>query len=74
MKLDEIVMKLVGPVMPIGESNADSQRLENLRVLTMLIEDLLYEVAVVSKNKDRHEASMKKAGVLGDEFLSRIKE
>lgn len=36
MELHEVVMKLVGPVMPAGETREDERRLENMKALTEL--------------------------------------
>lgn len=30
MKMIDIVNKLIGPIQPVGDSNADEKRLENL--------------------------------------------
>ena len=38
MELYEIVMKLVGPVQPVGETRADEQRLTSMKKLTELAE------------------------------------
>jgi len=40
----EVVKKLIGPIKPIGESNTDQDRLENLKKMTELIELLLDDV------------------------------
>jgi len=38
MELYEIVMKLVGPVQPVGETRADKQRPASMKKLTELAE------------------------------------
>lgn len=70
MELHEIVMKLIGPVGPIGETNADHERLDNLKQLCTLVDRLVAIIDSVIPNKDRHEASMKEAGEYADKFLT----
>ena len=74
MELHEIVMKLVGPVMPVGETREDERRLENMKALTELVDRLLFEVDAVSHNADRVEASMKAVGVHARDFMTAVKD
>lgn len=74
MELKEIVQKLVGSIMPVGESHLDTKRLENLKIMCELIEDLVYEVNYVARDKDRYESSMKEMGVYAQKFLDNLKE
>jgi hypothetical protein len=72
MELKEIVMKLVGPINPIGETNADGRRFENLVTMCALVNDLVKEIDEVAyTNKDRSEFSMKRAGEYANKFLSK---
>lgn len=73
MELHEIVMKLIGPVRPLGEHNADQTRLANIKVLTELIDRLLYEIVSVEHNADRVEYSMKAIGKHAREFMENVK-
>ena len=59
MELYEIVMKLVGPVQPVGETRADEQRLANMKKLTELTDLLLGEIDDAVHSADRVEAPMK---------------
>lgn len=62
MELSEIVMKLIGPVEPVGCSSTDQDRLNNAIALTNLIEDLL---AIVNENThyaNSYEYSVKTIG------------
>lgn len=69
----EVVKKLVGPINPVGESHTDKNRFENLKVMTELVDCLLTDINAVSyKNKDRVEASMKKAGNFASKFFDEI--
>lgn len=64
-------MKLVGKINPVGESNTDSERFENLKLLCDLVEELLIGITdVANENKDRYESSMKRAGDYAQNFLT----
>jgi hypothetical protein len=69
MDLFCIVMKLIGPVNPIGDTNTDSDRLENLKELLELTDNLLTVIdRLAMQNKDSKECSVRKAGQLCDEW------
>lgn len=74
MELKEIVQKLVGSITPAGESHLDTKRLENLKVMCDLVEDLVYEITFVARDEDRYEASMKEMGTYARKFLDNLKE
>ena len=74
MELHEVVMKMVGPVMPVGETREDERRLENIKKLTELVDRLLFEIDAVSHNADRVEASMKAIGVRARDFMTAVKD
>ena len=74
MELYEVVMKLVGPVQPIGSHGEDMARLENIRNLTELIDRLLYEVDAAAKYAARSEASMAAIGIHALNFLTEVKD
>ena len=74
MELYEIVMKLVGPVQPIGETRADEQRLANMKKLTELTDLLLGEIDDAVHGADRVEASMKAIGIHARDFMAIIKD
>ena len=69
-----VVMKLVGPVMPVGESHTDEERLKNLRLLTDVVDRLLFEVSSVATCSTRHEHSIKKAGKFAVDVLKDIRD
>lgn len=56
----QIVMTLIGPIYPMGESQGDTERLDNLHELTHLIDDLLTDVQSIAM-ETRQEASIAKA-------------
>lgn len=67
----DIVLKLIGPISPVGESGADEERLENLKKLCDLVDGLMFEIDHVASHKDRYEYSVKKAGEYADNFLKK---
>lgn len=71
LELKDIVMKLIGNINPIGETNTDNDRFENLKCLCALVDDLVGQIDNVSyKNKDSHEFSVKRASDYADKFLT----
>ena len=70
MDLHEIVKKLVGKINPVGETNADNERFENLKVLCALVDNLIMDIDDMSfQNKDAHEFSVKRASEYAEKFL-----
>jgi len=70
----QIIEKLIGPIIPVGESNIDKRRLENMGDHLLLIDALLKDVHLVANYKDRHEYSMQFAGKRAQEFLDELLE
>ena len=71
MSLFSIVLKLTGPVAPVGETQTDDARFENLQQLLGLMAKLHGLVDdIATQNKDRHEFSMSRAGKKCDEYLN----
>jgi hypothetical protein len=60
--LTALVQTLVGPIIPVGETNYDKKCYENVKELTLLIDNLLYQLLEVSNCRTRQEASIKKVG------------
>lgn len=69
MNLYDVVIKLIGPVRPIGETQTDTERFKNLQEMTHLVDKLVYDIDAVATDRDRHEASIKKAGNFANKFL-----
>lgn len=69
MELEDVVSKLIGPVLAVGETHEDNKRLENLKTLTALVERLLLTIHEASSAADRQEASMKAIGMHARKFL-----
>lgn len=69
MNIYEIVKKLVGEIEPVGETNEDNRRFENLKVMTELVDRLIYDIDSVIPSKRKTEYSMNRAGKFADDFL-----
>lgn len=61
-QLANLVMQLNGEINPIGETNIDDIRFNNLIQLQNTMELLIGEIIEVCKYCDRYEYSMSKAG------------
>jgi inorganic pyrophosphatase len=69
----EIVRKLIGNIEPVGETNEDDRRFENLKKITELTEKLIAEIAnVESDYKSAYQYSMKRVSNYAGEFLNRL--
>jgi hypothetical protein len=68
----DIVKKLIGEIEPIGETNTDNERFENLKEMTNLVNDLIMDIQDVSEYEDRGEYSMHRAGKHAEKFLGDI--
>ena len=74
MDIYDVVTKLIGPIMPIGETNTDEKRFENLQEMVSLVNELLDDIHSVTVHKTRGEWSMKHAGEYADKTLKEIGE
>lgn len=71
MELIDVVNKLVGKINPVGKTETDNERFENLKVLCDLTNCLVTAIDQVAyDNKDRYEYSMKRAGEYAKNFLT----
>ena len=61
-EISDIVMKLIGEVEPVGETNADNRRYDNLLLLLNTVDILLDEIQFVMPYSEYVEYSMKRAG------------
>jgi len=68
----EIVKKLIGEILPAGETNRDDIRFDNLKMMTDLVGRLVCDIDDVAyANKDREEFSIKRAADHASNFLSK---
>ena len=70
MTVYDVVKKLIGEINPIGETNEDARRFENLEKMVILVDTLIGEIdKVAANNKNRQEYSLKKSGQFADKYL-----
>lgn len=74
MTLTDVVLKLVGPVNPVGDSSVDEKRKANLRELCDLTEQLIYTIARLKSNSASYEFSVKDIGDYAAKRLAALKE
>ena len=58
----EIVNKLIGRISPVGETNEDNERFDNLKSMCELLEQLFIEVAALKSYQNSNQFSVKRAG------------
>lgn len=67
----EIVENLVGEINPVGETNEDEVRFENLKVMCDLANSLISRIDDVAyKNKDSYEFSIKRSAEYAGKFIT----
>jgi hypothetical protein len=73
MNIIDVIRKLIGRIEPIGETNEDNTRYENLREYEIVLAGLVSDVFIVAKAKDRCEYSMYRSGKYAYEILTELK-
>jgi hypothetical protein len=73
MEIYDVVKKLTGPIVPIGETNTDEVRLNNLLTMLATIDYLINEVRLVAFLADRQEYSIHLAGKTALDYLKDLK-
>ncbi len=68
----EMVKKLVGEIIPVGETYEDTRRLNNLENMIALVGHLISDIDKVAMNKGRPEYSLDKAGIVASEYLDSL--
>lgn len=72
MNHHEIVKKLIGQIKPVGETNTDNERMENLIQMCNLVENLLYDIEDMAfLNRDSQEFSVKRSVDFANGFLEK---
>jgi len=67
----DIVKKLVGKIRPVGESNTDAERLENLKEMCSLVEMLLMDIVDMEfDSRDDKQCSVRKCGDYAAKFIN----
>lgn len=69
----DVVLRIIGPVAPIGISEHDEERYSNLKELCHLTNQLLSEIYAVSENSRDFRSSVSKSGKYAEDFLIRIR-
>lgn len=67
--ITEVVFRLVGQTNPVGESIEDERRLENLKTLMTVTENIISQIIDVSSEKGHYQSSNKEAGQRAYKFL-----
>jgi len=62
MEIYDIVKTLIGDIKPVGETNEDERRYQNLEATIKLVDFLLDDIKTASDDSNRQEFSMKKIG------------
>ena len=69
----DVVKKLLGDISPVGETNTDNDRYDNLKETIELVDSLLENIYEVSFFENRVEYSMKRSGELASKFLKGLR-
>ncbi len=69
----DVVKKLIGQIKPVGNTEIDNQRFENLVETIELVDLLLFEIESIASNSKAPEFSIKRAGTLAAEYLLALK-
>lgn len=74
MSITDIVDRLVGPVIPVGDTTIDNDRYKNLETLEELAKHVMNQLAAVADLRGNHMYSINNAGKYADIVLSNILE
>jgi hypothetical protein len=66
---EQVVLRIIGPITPVGETYADSERLFNLETLIKTVDALICEIERVSLSASRPEASVQAIGHRANKYL-----
>lgn len=72
MEIYDVVKRLVGEIDPVGETNEDDRRYENLKVMTELVDKMLTDIDYVAQRGGSHMFSVSRAGKYASDFYTRI--
>lgn len=74
MNYYEITKKLIGEIRPVGETNTDNDRFENLKAMVDLVGKLVEDIEDVATCANRSEFSVQRAGNLARKFRRDLTE
>jgi len=67
----DVINKLIGNINPVGETNTDNERFENLKAMCELVNNLIVDIDDMAyRNKDAYEFSKKRASEYAKKFLT----
>jgi uncharacterized protein YaaR (DUF327 family) len=68
----DVIKKLIGNINPVGETNTDNERFENLKEMCDLVNNLITDIDDMAyRNRDSHEFSVKRASEYASNFLTK---
>lgn len=72
--INEVLDKLIGKIEPVGETNIDSERFENLKTVIGVVDDLLIRIEEVAQYKNYQEHSIKRSAEFAEKWLKSTKD
>lgn len=67
----DVVKKLIGSINPVGESDTDDERYENLKEMCVLVDNLITDIdGLIYTNRHSQEYSVKRAVKYAATFLT----
>lgn len=70
MEIYDVVKKLAGEIDPVGETQTDDKRFENLKTLIVLVDKLMYDIDRIAVNyRNSYQFSKKRASEYSIKFL-----
>jgi uncharacterized protein YaaR (DUF327 family) len=71
----DVIRKLIGKINPVGETNTDNERIENLKAMCELVNELVSDIVDVSRNnQNAQEFSVKRASAKSYIFLVGLRD
>lgn len=71
----EIVKKLIGEIRPVGDSHIDKERLDNLKNMCVLVNNLVLDIVdMAHMNRGAYQHSVKLSVNQADYFILELKE
>lgn len=69
----DVVKKLIGNIRPVGDASIDPQRLENLKAMCELMDEIHTAIDAVAYDfKDDKQASVKRCCDYANQFLGKL--
>ena len=68
----EVVKKLTGLITPVGSTDIDAERLQNLEQLTTLVDKLLSDIDAVAAREGDARHSVNIAGQQASKFFNKL--